>query len=79
MRLINYRELAPRKGITYHRDHLRRKIQAGEFPAPVALSPRRIAWVEQEVDQWLEQRVAQRDGRQLRGVDCGGDDRDGAR
>jgi hypothetical protein len=37
------------------RDHLRRKIAAGEFPAPVVLSrrpdgrPQRIAWVREEV------------------------------
>lgn len=48
------------------------KISRGEFPQPVQLSERRnpdsrgaVAWVEAEVDQWLEARMAQRCGQAL--------------
>jgi prophage regulatory protein len=61
MKLITYLELRDKKGIAYQRDHLRRKCQADEFPKPVSLSARRIAWVEQEVDDWLAERAAGRD------------------
>ncbi len=37
------------------------KIQKGEFPSPVKLGPRASAWVETEVDVWLEQRIECRD------------------
>ena len=53
MKLIDFKSLGPSKGINYSRDHLRRKTKAGEFPKPVALSDSRIAWREDEVDEWL--------------------------
>jgi prophage regulatory protein len=56
MKLLDFKSLGPVKGIGYSRDHLRRKVKAGEFPAPVALSDRRIAWRESEVDAWLASR-----------------------
>ena len=61
MKVISFDQLGPQKGIRYCRDHLRRKIRAGEFPEPVALSDRRIAWIEAEVDAWLAARAAERD------------------
>lgn len=60
MKLIDFKQLAPCKGITYSRDHLRRKCAAGEFPEPIPVSVRRIAWVEAEVDAWLARRAASR-------------------
>jgi prophage regulatory protein len=68
MKLITFDQLGPVKGIGYSRDHLRRKIRAGEFPTPVPVSDRRIAWVEVEVDEWIAGRAAQRDRRKGRGA-----------
>ncbi|WP_447530107.1 helix-turn-helix transcriptional regulator [Vreelandella sp. TE19] len=34
-----------------------RGIERGDFPKPVRLSPRSVAWVENEVDAWIEQRI----------------------
>ncbi len=53
MKLICYSELQARYGITYCRVHLMRKVGCGEFPPPVAISSRRIAWVQSEVEEWL--------------------------
>ena len=81
MKLIIFKELKPKKGIDYTRDHLRRKCRDRTFPQPVSLSATRIAWVEEEIDDWLAKLAAARepaaadpDGRPawLRG-----DDRDG--
>lgn len=36
-------------------------IKAGTFPAPVHLGTM-AAWVESEVDSWIQQRIAARDG-----------------
>jgi prophage regulatory protein len=63
MRVIVFERLRPEKGITYSRDHLRRKCGKGQFPKPIPLSEHRIAWVEAEVDAWLAERAAERDGR----------------
>jgi hypothetical protein len=52
VRLIDPRTL-PEKGINYHPNHLRRMWQRGLFPTPIRLSPRRIAWPEQVIDDWI--------------------------
>ena len=62
MKLIDFKSLGPCKGINYSRDHLRRKCKAGEFPKPIPVSERRIAWIEAEVDEWLSDRAAKRHG-----------------
>jgi prophage regulatory protein len=33
------------------------KISLGEFPAPVNLGARAVAWIEAEIDQWISDRV----------------------
>lgn len=40
------------------------KISKGEFPSPVHLSDngRAVAWIEAEVDEWMERRVAESRG-----------------
>jgi prophage regulatory protein len=64
MKLLSYNDLKPQRGIDYTRDHLRAKVKAGEFPAPISLSEGRIAWIEQEIDAWIEQRAALRKTKQ---------------
>lgn len=61
MKLITFDQLGPLKGIRYSRDHLRRKCKAGEFPKPVQVSDSRIAWVDQEIDEFIAERLAERD------------------
>jgi predicted DNA-binding transcriptional regulator AlpA len=61
MRLITFGRLAPEKGIFYSRDHLRRKCNAGEFPKPIPISEKRIAWDEHEINAWLASKREVRD------------------
>ncbi len=37
------------------------KMAAGEFPKPVPIGPRAVAWVEDEVLAWQERQIAKRD------------------
>jgi len=60
MRLITFNRFKPDKGLDYCRVQIMRKVKAGEFPPPVPLSDRRIAWVEAEVDDWIAKRAALR-------------------
>ena len=53
----------PEKGITLHRNYLRRLIAAGKFPAPFYLSERRPAWTEATLDAWIAEREAAADAR----------------
>lgn len=34
------------------------RIKRGDFPAPVRLGPKSVAWIEDEVDAWIDARVA---------------------
>ena len=64
MRIIRFQRLASDKGITYSRQQLRRKIAAGEFPAPIPLNNTAtkptIGWLESEIDGWITERAALR-------------------
>jgi prophage regulatory protein len=44
------------------RSHMYALIQKGEFPKPIKLSERSSAWLESEVREWVESRIASRDG-----------------
>ncbi|RWM64895.1 MULTISPECIES: AlpA family phage regulatory protein [Mesorhizobium] len=49
------------KGITYSRNYIDRLIKEDRFPKPVFLSPRRGAFIESEIDEWVKARVDRRD------------------
>ena len=59
MRFLRKPEAAARVG--YHPEHVMRLVRQGEFPKPVRLGPKSIAFVEEEVETWMAQRVAERD------------------
>ncbi|MDB9958522.1 AlpA family transcriptional regulator [Oceanospirillaceae bacterium] len=58
-KLLKIPEVRAKTGLS--RSHLYALVQQGEFPKPVKLSERSSAWVESEVDSWIEERIAQRD------------------
>jgi prophage regulatory protein len=39
-----------------------RSISAGQFPKPVRIGARRVAFFQEEIDAWLEGRAAERAG-----------------
>jgi len=50
------------KGIPFTRQHVARLIKQGRFPAPIKLGIGTNRWIESEIDDWLDQRKAVRDG-----------------
>jgi prophage regulatory protein len=49
--------------VPYSRTTIYLKVARNEFPQPVSLGARAVAWVESEVDKWIDQRiVGERDG-----------------
>ncbi len=54
--LIAMRAVEARTSLS--RRTIARKIAAGEFPAPIDVTPTRIAFVEAEVDAWIEEVIA---------------------
>jgi prophage regulatory protein len=63
LRLLTISDLRER-GIRYHRAHIFRLVKAGQFPRPIKLGLGRggaVAWVEQEIDAYIQARMAARD------------------
>lgn len=59
-RMLTLRDVRDRT--TFSKTHIYRLINAGTFPRPIKLGPRRVAFVEREVDDWLQARVDARAG-----------------
>jgi len=45
------------RGVNYSVSQLRRLWQTGKFPKPIALSLRRLVWVEAEIDRWFAKQM----------------------
>lgn len=45
------------------RSEIYRRVQSGDFPAPIKLGERASAWSAAEVDSWIAARIAERDAR----------------
>ncbi len=58
------RESEVRKRVPYSSMHIRRLEDAGVFPRRVKLSPNgtAVGWIESEIEAYIEERVAERDG-----------------
>jgi prophage regulatory protein len=59
LRLISMGEVCRR--VLFSRVHVYRMMAAGTFPRPVKLGENRIAFVEEEIDDFIRARIAQRD------------------
>lgn len=57
-RLLKMPEVLTLTGLS--RSHLYALAQGGGFPKPVKLSERSSAWVESEVEGWIEARINER-------------------
>ena len=59
MRILSKRQV--KELVLYSPQHIARLEKAGLFPKRVQLGPNRVGWVEGEVLEWLEVRLAQRE------------------
>jgi prophage regulatory protein len=55
MRFLRLPEVRSR--VPYGRATIYRLIAAGEFPRPHSLGARAVAWLESDIDAWIEARV----------------------
>lgn len=58
MRLIRLKEVLHLTGLA--RSSLYRLVSANNFPAPVSLGDRAVAWIESEIQDWVLFRIEQR-------------------
>ncbi|PSV24152.1 AlpA family transcriptional regulator [Photobacterium kishitanii] len=59
MRFIRLKEVMHVTGLG--RSSIYNYMAEGRFPKTVSLGGRAVAWVESEVGQWIEERLAERD------------------
>ena len=63
---LRKREVIRRVG--YCGVHIDRLEKAGKFPKRIHLGPHAVAWIESEIDQWLQKRIAERDAEEAEAV-----------
>ena len=59
-RLVSKKELKSVYGVPYSFAHIARLEAAGQFPKRIRLGACRVAWLSEEVQSWIDERVAQR-------------------
>jgi prophage regulatory protein len=59
-KLVSKKELKIVFGVPYSFAHIARLEAAGEFPNRIKLGACRVAWLSDEVQGWIDERVAQR-------------------
>jgi prophage regulatory protein len=57
-RFLRLRSVLERTGLT--RSTAYQLIKANDFPTPVNIGPRAVGWVEDEIDDWIDHRIANR-------------------
>ena len=60
MRVITRREIVQKVGFSLM--HISRLEKVGQFPRRIQLGPNRVGWIEDEIDQWIKAKIAERDG-----------------
>ena len=60
-KLVTKKELRSLFGVPYSFAHIARLEAAGQFPKRVRLGACRVAWLAEEVQLWIDERVATRD------------------
>jgi len=60
-KLVTKKELKLVYGVPYSFAHIARLEAAGQFPKRVRLGACRVAWLAEEVEAWIDERIATRD------------------
>ena len=60
-KILRMREVESRVGIS--RSTIYSGVKTGTFPAQVKIRPNAVGWIEEEIDAWLQARIAEQDSR----------------
>lgn len=61
MQLIRLKEVIALTSLS--RSSIYKFISEGRFPKSVSLGDRAVAWIKEEIEEWIEARIAERDER----------------
>lgn len=59
MRFLRLKEVMEKTALS--RSAIYRKMKEEDFPATISLGDRAVAWVESEIDEWMELVLSKRD------------------
>lgn len=59
MRLISIKEVIHKTSLA--RSTIYKYLSLGEFPKSVSLGTNKVAWLESEIDEWIESKVVSRE------------------
>lgn len=59
MKFLRLKDVKEKTGLS--KSAIYRKIKEGEFPASVPIGSRTVAWLESDINEWLEWRMQVRD------------------
>ena len=62
-RYLRYPDLKPLKGIPFSRQHIGRLQKALKFPLSVSFGDNTEVFIDEEIDQWAADRIAERDAK----------------
>ena len=60
-RIIRIKQVMDKIGLG--RTKVYQMVESGDLPKPVRLGPRAVGFLESEIDEWIDARVAERDGK----------------
>lgn len=60
MRILTIDDVIERTGLS--RRTLYQEVSDGRFPRAVQLTARRVGWPESDIDAWISEKIAARDG-----------------
>jgi len=59
MRILRLRDVMEKTGLA--RSTVYKYIEAGTFPKPIDLGGRSVGWVDEEINDWILEKINQRD------------------
>lgn len=59
MRILRLRDVMEKTGLA--RSTVYKYIEAGTFPKPIDLGGRSVGWVDEEINDWILEKITQRD------------------
>jgi len=59
MRILRLRDVIEKTGLA--RSTVYKYIEAGTFPKPIDLGGRSVGWVDEEINDWILEKINQRD------------------
>lgn len=59
MRILRLRDVMDKTGLA--RSTVYKYIEAGTFPKPIDLGGRSVGWVDEEINDWIQEKISQRD------------------